>query len=69
MENKNLSEDVFLDTNGICSMLDISVWTAVKWTTRKKNPIPSFKLGWRTRRFSKAAVLAWAEAQGKKSAS
>jgi excisionase family DNA binding protein len=68
MKNTNLG-DTFLNMEDICEMFQISVWTALKMVTRKKNPLPSIRLGHRTRRFSRAAVLEWVNAQGKSEAS
>jgi hypothetical protein len=58
------SDDVLMETNEVSSMLHIAEATAIKWTNRKKNAIPCIKLGWRTRRYSRAAVLAWIATQG-----
>jgi hypothetical protein len=55
-----------IESHEVSAMLKISPWTLAKWTTREENPIPSVKLGWRTRRYSRAAVTAWFAAQGKK---
>ena len=66
MQNKTLIEDTFLNMNEICEMFQISVWTALKMINRKKNPLPSIRLGHRTRRFSRAAVMEWLEAQSPK---
>jgi hypothetical protein len=57
-------DDVLMETNELASMLHTAEATAIKWTNRKKNAIPCIKLGWRTRRYSRNAVLAWIAAQG-----
>ena len=56
-----------MEGSDLSAMLRLSPWTIAKWSNRKKNPLPSIKLGWRTRRYSRAAVLEWIAAQGKKS--
>ncbi len=66
MSETTSTDDTLLDSVQVATMLKVSGWTVTKWTTRKKNPIPSFKLGWRSRRFNRAEVLAWAASQGKK---
>ncbi len=55
-----------MDGAELTAMVKLSPWTIAKWATRKKNPLPSVKLGWRTRRYSRAAVLAWIAAQNAK---
>ena len=68
MENKTVSasEDAIIDTNGVCVLVDISKWTVRVWTNRKRNPLPCIRLGHRTKRYSRNAVLAWVtEQQGK----
>jgi predicted DNA-binding transcriptional regulator AlpA len=60
------TDDTLLDSVQVATMLKVSGWTVTKWAGRKTNPLPSVKLGWRSRRYSRAAVLAWIAAQGKK---
>lgn len=60
------TEDTLLDSVQVATVLNVSAWTVTKWTTRKTNPLPSVKLGWRSRRYNRAAVLAWIAAQGRK---
>src|SRR5437879_2410847 len=57
------NEDTFLTMNDLCDLLQISVWTALKMINRKKNTLPSVRLGHRTRRFSRNAVMNWLDAQ------
>ncbi len=57
----------FMDGAELSAMLrGISPWTLAKWCNRKTNPLPCVKLGHRTRRYSRAAVLAWIATQDEK---
>jgi|HubBroStandDraft_6_1064221.scaffolds.fasta_scaffold653755_1 predicted DNA-binding transcriptional regulator AlpA len=62
------AQNDLMDGGELSSLLGgLSPWTIQKWATRKKNTLPSIKLGWRTRRYDRAEVLAWIAAQRKKS--
>jgi hypothetical protein len=66
MDNQ-LQNDI-MDSAETTAMLRISPWTLTAWAGRKKNTLPSIKFGWRTRRYSRRAILAWIERQSQKAA-
>jgi hypothetical protein len=60
------SDGVVIEAHEVGSMLHIPEAAVVKLTHRRKNALPSFRLGPKTRRYSRAAVMAWVATQSKK---